>query len=317
MKITITNRISHSFFILSIICISLLSCKRRDHSPTDKKYKLGVQSQSNSTFYYTITNETSSNFEVNGKEIENKNNSDMGLVYNVQPADSNGNTAIKITFDKFHIALKNQENEKELDADNGVNSADPVENFLGKIKGSSIQAVINKNGEVSSANETKNFIDSLVSSIIIQDQKMKDQLKEQLSQLMGEGFIKNNLENFHIFPDTAVYVGDSWTKKNSTSASNMTLEGVTKYTLTSISNGVANIETDTRISNVSNNENKSLNNINADLKGTQEGEFEVDTQTGMLLNGKSSATIKGSLQLMGREVPITIKMKRKVEGKKM
>lgn len=204
-----------------------------------------------------------------------------------------------------------------MDADNGANSADPVENFLGKIKGSSILAVINKNGQVLSGNETKNFIDSLVSSINIQDQRMRDQLKEQLSQLMGEGFIKNNLENFHIFPDTAVYVGDSWTRQNSTSASNITLNGVTKYTLTSISNGVANIEAESQISNVSNNGDKSLNNINADLKGTQEGEFEVNAQTGMLLNGKSSATIKGSLQLMGREVPVTIKMKRKVEGKKM
>jgi hypothetical protein len=47
--------------------------------------------------------------------------------------------------------------------------------------------------------------------------------------------------------------------------------------------------------------------LTGDLAGDQTGESEVDLKTGMLLKSKMSGSIKGKLQLMGGEVPISIK----------
>jgi hypothetical protein len=44
----------------------------------------------------------------------------------------------------------------------------------------------------------------------IEDASEKQQVQAQLSSMAGEGFVKNNLEqDFNIFPDSALYVGDT------------------------------------------------------------------------------------------------------------
>jgi hypothetical protein len=311
--------------IVSFLAVFCLCCRPTSKHLGGKKYNLALQikavdssykGQNDYKYYYTITNEASSVFEVNEKQVEAANSSDIGLLYTIMPADSNGNAAIKITFDKFHMKLNNGGNEKDLDADNAAVSVDPVEKFLGKIKGSSIQAVVNKNGKIISVNSNKSYADSLLNSLDIPDPKMREQLKEQLSQIMGESFIKSNFENFKAL-DTSVSIGDSWTKTNNTAVSGMPLNVRTKYTLSSVDDGVATIEAESDITNESNNQGDAFRNVPTELKGQQKGELEVDTQTGMLLKAKSSATIKGNLQVMGREVPLTIKLKHNILGKRM
>ena len=56
--------------------------------------------------------------------------------------------------------------------------------------------------------------------------------------------------------------------------------------------------------------------VAANLKGEQKGEFEIETKTGMLISSQITANIKGNLQVMGRDIPITIKSSIKMNGTK-
>lgn len=49
--------------------------------------------------------------------------------------------------------------------------------------------------------------------------------------------------------------------------------------------------------------------LSGELNGRQTGESEVEIKTGMLVKSTMTGTIKGKLQLMGREIPLSIKNK--------
>ena len=53
------------------------------------------------------------------------------------------------------------------------------------------------------------------------------------------------------------------------------------------------------------------------LKGSQEGEYEMETKTGMLISCRLSATVEGTIQTMGQQIPITIKTSVKIDGRKV
>ena len=54
--------------------------------------------------------------------------------------------------------------------------------------------------------------------------------------------------------------------------------------------------------------------VTGNLQGKRIGEYEVDAKTGMLLKNKVTAKVKGSFQMMGQEIPVTIKMEVKMAG---
>ncbi len=44
----------------------------------------------------------------------------------------------------------------------------------------------------------------------------------------------------------------------------------------------------------------------SDLKGEQEGEYRMDIKTGMLKSCEVHSKVKGQIQAMGRDIPVTI-----------
>lgn len=79
------------------------------------------------------------------------------------------------------------------------------------------------------------------------------------------------------------------------------------FTLTSIKNGVAVITVKgTTIG---------IGGVAASLTGDQEGEYEIEIKSGKVLNGNMSATMKGKVQIMGKDIPITIEHTIKLKGK--
>jgi hypothetical protein len=55
-------------------------------------------------------------------------------------------------------------------------------------------------------------------------------------------------------------------------------------------------------------------NVTSDLKGEQQGEYAMDIKTGMLMHCKITATIKGIIQMMGREVAVEIETNVEMAG---
>ncbi len=271
-----------------LICMLLMhvifffSCKQQNHSPTEKKYKLGLHIKPGSKYYYTIHNETETNLKLNDKKMENKNNSTVGLIYEMIK-DTAGGFVLKIMYDSFHIVTKKGDAVTEMDAANAANSFNPVEKMLNSLKGNSIFVAINDKGRV----------------------------------ISGEGFVKNNLEqSLNIFPDSALYVGDSWTKKD-TQSTELKLNLTTAYTLESVKDSTAEIKSTSEINNLNTTADLMGYSATVNFKGTEKGTIKIDLRTGLLLNQKSTINVEGTVELNATKVPVIIKMTREIVARKL
>ena len=130
-------------------------------------------------------------------------------------------------------------------------------------------------------------------------------IKKRWENIVGDQMIHKDMEQmFRIFPDSAVHIGDKW-KLSSKQKGEISLYTANSFTLTDIHDQTAFIESDGQITS------DSLTNfmgmeVTTDLKGQQKGEFELETKTGMLKRAKVTVDVKGTFQVMGREIPLTI-----------
>ena len=292
--------------------IILSSCKlqpgssENQHDPS-KQYKLQLNPANGSSYYYDVINETDVEMDVNGKEVGNESKTELGVEYKIG-RDSTGNILFNIVYDKVHLVNKTGDTETEADADLGDLSANPVSRMLAVLKKSKITAVINPTGEVVEVNGYKEMGEEIVSKFDPEDVNGKTLALKQWDQVIGQGMIKRNLDYlFRIFPDSAVYMGDSW-KLSSRQEGEFNFTVKSNFQLKSVNPDVAIINSNAKIKSDS-----TANNVMAqpgmvitNLEGEQEGEFEMETQTGMLIGCRIKAKIKGTINVAGREVPVDI-----------
>ncbi len=306
--------------ILSLTCLIVSSCSNgnRQGDGASEKLQPGLHLQAGEKYYYTIINETNTALEVNDQKIKTKKVIEIGIIYNTAK-DSAGNILLKLTYDKFHVVLKDKDGEEQvMDAANADVSENLMDKLLKNIKGNSLEITINNKGEILKITGTKEINDKLMQQLSTFDVNEKKQIASQLSQLTGDEFIKNNFQpNFKLFPDTVIYKGESWQRKNVQSG-DLPFEADTKYTLNDIDNNIAEISSESKIKNTADSHSNLLGTeAQINITGKQTGIFKSDLHTGMLLKAKTNTQIEGTITVINHEVPVTVEIKKEISTRKM
>jgi hypothetical protein len=303
---------------LTIVTVLITSCKLqpetdRSYDNTDKLYKLQLKPSPGSVYKYEIKNETGMNIEAEGEEVNSLNKSTVELKYAVAE-DSSGNYVFTTTYDKIKIYTKNGDKETEMNSDNAMVTIDPVERMLGILKSAKIIASLNAKGEIVNVSGYKELGDQLMNSFATDDHYGKEMARHQWEKTIGNGIVKNTMDQlFKVFPDSAIHIGDTW-KIDSRQEGELPMITKSIYTLKAINDDVAVIAAEGIINSDGTNTVMGYNNATASLKGNQTAEFEIETKTGMLINGSIKMTVNGKLFVMGREVPIEIESSVKMKG---
>lgn len=304
-------------FAVAFSCLFITCCKNEVHQHTaaDKKYHFGLHLESKATYYYTISNETRTKIEYNDKQTLTTGKSDIGLIYVIQN-DSAGKYSLKLTYDTFHIVSGKDDDVKEITSSAG--SYDPVEKLLAGLKGASVNITMNAQGRILGMSGSKEIADKLLAGMNAFDPQSGKMAQELVSRLAGESFVKGNVvQAFEMFPDSAVHVGDTWRRDNS-SLNDLHYDAVSIYTLASVADGIARIKS---ASTIGTGKEAKMNlmgyDVTSNLTGEQTGAYEVDEKTGMVLKSQVEASMKGTLQILGKEVPVKINIARKVAAGKM
>jgi hypothetical protein len=309
--------------LIVVLIIFGLSCKTQPHSSSyyqdndpKKIYHLRLSPAVGSKYAYTTTKESEFTFQGNGKTINNKSRAVIGLVYTIG-RDSVGNVLLNITYEKVHLYAKNDEKETQIDADNAETSIDPVERMLGVLKGSALQVAVSSSGAIVYMHGDQVIKEKIMAAFSPGDTYTKMMAGKQWDERIKENLIRNNVEQlFNIFPDSAVHVGNRW-KLGSTQKDQIVLNFKTSYLLKEIIDGTAVILADGDISGEDSTVQWNGTTFTSDLKGKQEGEFEMETATGMLLRSHIDSKISGSMTMMGRQIPVTIGITVKIQGEKV
>lgn len=284
-------------------------------SAAEPSYRSKINFVPGSRYAYTINNESETELEVNGKAVNVQHQSDVGITYDVQK-DSAGNYLLKLHYDKIHLYSKTGDKETELDAANAVATLDPTEKMLGILKDANIVATVTSTGMVVSINGYKELGEKILDGFNT-DETSRKMAKTQWEKVIGEGMVKKSVEQlFSILPESAKNVGDIW-KKNTMQKGEIDMNVSSTFKLKDIEDGIATIESEGEMTSDKAEANTMGYSVTSDLKGDQEGEYQVETSTGMVLKNNTSSTLKGTFQMMGKEIPVTIKTTLIMNGKKM
>ncbi len=308
---------------LAFVLLVAVSCKthpdsarRYEDNDPKKVYHLRLNPTIGSKYTYTITKGSEFELEVDGKKVDNKSQSTMDITYTIG-RDSAGNLLMNMAYNKIHLYTKNGDKETEMDADNTETPEDPVEKMLALLKGTNLQAVLTPGGQMISLNGYDAVKEKVLGMFNPGDTYMKQMAGKQWDQRIKENLIRGNMDQFfRIFPDSAVHVGDRW-KLNNTQNDQIALTSLGSYQLKSIEDGTAVIHSEGRIS--ADNAKGEMNGyqVASDLKGDQQGEFDMEAASGMLLRGFVDSKMAGTLEVMGRDIPVTISTSLKMEGRKL
>ena len=308
------------YSLLTGIVLLVISCKFQTESgrsyDKDKVYKLQLKPAAGSVYNYEINNETDMDLEAEGKEISTLNKSTVELKYAVA-TDSTGNYVFTTTYNKIKLYTKNGDKESEMNADNAMVTIDPVERMLGVLKSAKIVATLNTRGEIINVSGYKELGDQLMNGFAPDDHLGRDMARHQWEKTIGNGIVKNTMDQlFKFFPDSAIHIGDTW-KIDSRQEGELPMITKSIYTLKALNDDIAVIVSEGIISSDGiSNVVMGYNNATANLKGKQTSELEIETKTGMLINGSIKAKVEGKLMVMDREIPVEIKSSVKISGVK-
>ena len=171
---------------------------------------------------------------------------------------------------------------------------------FGKIIGKKFLVTLSPKGKVLEIKGLKEILSTL-------EKASSDPATQKIIEgTFDEKKMTSNFESaYHIFPETAVKVGDSWTQK-STIESVFPVEMNTGYTLKEVSNGIARITATGNISMKNDDLEVSGVKMKTDLAGTYDGTYDLDIATGISTKALISMPVKGTMSVMGMEFPVTV-----------
>jgi hypothetical protein len=283
-------------------------------SNDDGSYRSKINFTPGSRYAYTITNESQTKLEVNGKKVDVLHKSDVGITYDIQK-DSAGNYVIKLHYDKIHLYNKTGDKETDLDAANSAATFDPTEKMLGVLKEANILATVTSTGKVVAISGYKELGEKILSGF--KDETSRSMAEAQWEKVIGEGMVKKSIEQlFTVLPESAKNVGDTWTK-NTKQKGEIDMNVTSNFKLKDIEDGIATIESEGELTSEKGETSMMGYSVTSNMQGDQEGEYQVETNTGMVLKNNTTSTLKGSLQMMGKEIPVSIKITLTMNGKKV
>ncbi len=290
----------------------LCSCNNYDKG---QHFSFAISPIENVKYYYTIKNEKISTFEVENKKVVSENKSTVGFIYELTQ-DTSNNYRVKLTYDQFYIVMINNGKEQIIDASKTGDEAEQIDKLLADILGSSIIVTINSKGGIIDV-EGKNAIrDKVLAGLTTYNSGEKKQVEELINQLTGESFFNNNLQdNFNLLPDSLIKKGDSWNRVVKQTGEIM-FEANNKYTLIDVENGFAEIDFNSTIKKIENGDNSIMEHMR-DFKGNQSGTYIIFEKSGLLNKAATKSNFTGVVRVMGRDVPVSIKVKREINVKKI
>jgi hypothetical protein len=220
--------------------------------------------------------------------------------------DSIGNLLLSITFGDLKIFSKKGDTEMHADAQNASFSNNPVDVMLGALKDAKLTATITPTGEVINIEGYQELATELMKDLPT-DIETRKTAQAHFDKIIGKGIVENNLSQlFGIFPDSTIRRGDKW-KLNSMQEGEFNFDVNNFFQLEKINEQKAHISSTSELKSDNTPVTLMGYSVTPSLNGEQEGEYTIETKTGMLLDSEVQSKVKGDIQLMRFSVPVNIK----------
>lgn len=221
---------------------------------------------------------------------------------------------LNVTIDSISMAINSSYMTMAFSSNKKDTEGDYFSQALAGLTGLTFELKIGKNGKIEEFKGVEDTLNSLISGFGIPEQNM-EQLKGQLGQTFGDEAFKSSFETiFMIYPDKSVKTGESWNNKIELNTGiNIILQNT--WTLKDYKKDEYIIDESSVISTKDTASVYQLNGMPAktNLTGEQTATYNLNSETGLIINGETNSTIKGVISIQknpqvpdGIDVPIKI-----------
>ena len=192
--------------------------------------------------------------------------------------------------------------------DNPSDMDEMFEKIFSTLIGKPFTVVYAPDGSVKSVSGMGAIIENMIGSVSA-DGQAAAQIGVQMSQQFSDESMKNMFgQSFHIYPDNAVKVGESWNMENSMSMNNMNIGIKTKNTLREVNSNRAIIAVTGEVD---------MDMGEGKFTGMQTGTMIVDITTGLPVTSDISLNLKGSIKSQGMDIQMEMLTQTKMSVKEI
>jgi hypothetical protein len=291
--------------ITALIVTSLLNLQ----AIAQKAIDLSFKPENGSNYLVTSNSDIIINQTMMGQEMKIDMSYGADMLYEILPSVPNKD--LKMTYGKTKMNMSMMGRNISMDSEN-PDTTDALSKPMHALKGSVITATVSNKGEVVKITGTEELNKKLTDA-----SGGNPQTAEMLKGVIGEKALKSAFEqSFKIYPDKPVKLGDSWIT-TTTIESTYILHSVNTYTLNKIDGNNAVLDVASKLS--TNGAQKMETNgmeMNITLDGGQKGTMIVDIASGIAVSSQLEQALKGKIEVMGNEVPMTVSTKSKMNSVK-
>jgi hypothetical protein len=313
----VSLRKSIALFIIYFFQI-FVACKNHNnsqpHKYQDSVFQFRFKPPDASVYSYTTKNETNISQTVNENKIESETEMNIGLSYQVKKDTSNLYN-ITMTYDKFNVRIKSNDNETEADAENAAALPDPSMKVFGAFKNATLHIQTDNKSNVKKIEG----LDKIIADLRILangDPEALEMVNGSIKQYTDPSTIKTSFEQmFKLLPDKPLHEGDEWTV-DAPIGTDLQLNTKNTYKVESIEDGVVKIISNADINLKDQTIVIENNRVRSTLKGSQTGEIQIETATGMLISSSTKLKVSGDLVVMDLKVPVKFSIFNKINRTK-
>jgi hypothetical protein len=250
-------RVHHQLGLVAVLCAGFLTTARAEKpkSSSEKiELKLNLPKGEKKTF--VTIEDINMQVSVAGQSVDMKTKTTIDSEVESKGVESDGVSTLDVIYKRIQLDATGQL-EMSYDSD------DP--NTANNLLGQKMHGMAGKNVTMKFKPNGK-----LVEEVGEEKAKGPAKLKESVGQM------------FAVLPDKPVAIGDSWEHESKVESDpTMPMEIASKYTLKEVRDGVAYVKVDAKISSKNG------------MKGTMEGDIEIDQKTGLQKKAVVNITAEG------------------------
>ena len=288
-----------NFFYAIVIIVAFAGCKS---DTIDLKFNL----PKGSSYDYNMDMIMAVKGDVNGQPMNVTNNMSMGYRFGVI-GDSAGWKKISSTISRIAMNIDAGSGVNiKFDSDKPVDTSDVMSGTVGKVlgalKGGQFTFTMNEKGEIGSVTGISEMMNRMMSSV-----PNAGAMAGSMGNSFNEDNFKQNIQQaFGVYPSKPVKPGDTWTSTMSMNNAGMQMKIDNTYTLQSVTNNIADVKVDSKISG----------NSGVGIDGTMKGDLKYDVPTGVPVDGDLDMSMNMNVPQSGQSAPMTMDIKMKITGKK-
>lgn len=284
------------FAVLAILLVvSLVAACGPDTGKADLRLRL----KKGETYNLRMTADQKISQTIQGQKQDIAQTIGMGYTFSVVDVEADGTASVKVTYQSVVYKQDSPLGKFEYDSTKpGTTVPDAAKGFSALV-GQGFSMKISPTGTVKDVQGVDAMLTQMIAKLDLPAGPTKDALAKSLRDQFGDQALKDSMAStMNIYPDKAVGVGESWSRKIVISTG-FPLTTDNTWTLKERKNGVATIEASSKIS--SNPDAPPIvidpMKLRYDLSGEQKGTLELQESTGWTIRATMTQKLSGQVKV--------------------